>query len=112
MGKQLWKRPRVATLDANVELSCGCDARDEPGGQHGSSGDITGFEAVVDDSRPDIRGERVMLVYKDGRPMRHARCGKASVPVVKPAPPQVPEEREPTSWWRHYDPFDMRWDRF
>ena len=62
-------------LPSGTVLSCGCPPHAEPGGQEFSIGDVSGLEAVMDDSRSEIFPEREMIRYREGT-VRHARCGR------------------------------------
>ncbi len=82
----------IFTLPADTELSCGCDARKEPGGSQWSWRD--GFKTSPHPTEPDIRGERVMVRQADGT-VRHFRCGNVSEPV---APKPFTAINDPEHW--------------
>jgi hypothetical protein len=74
--------PTITELPAEDELTCGCDARDEPCGLRSANGEMPRDFLVDPFESFDTRGRRVMLLYPDGT-VRHRRCGQVSEPMPK-----------------------------
>lgn len=68
----------IVELPPGLLLPCSCgQTKIQPSGY----GDITGFEAVMDDRRPERRDGLCVLVYEANGQVRHQSCGQAVLQI-------------------------------
>ncbi len=73
----------LVTLPSGLLLPCHCQQTRV----RISFGDVTGFEAVLDDRKPDDPSGCMVIIYQYDGQVRHKRCGRTILWILPPCVP-------------------------